>query len=254
MPEVSHPPGPEETVVGSYFVANYPPFSVWTRTAVDDAKAALQAPPRDVPLGLYLHIPFCRKRCHFCYFRVYTDKNARQVEDYLDLLIARVGAVPGDAGRRRPAAALRLLRRRHAVVPVDAAAAAAGRRLKAGTDWSRGRGSHVRVRAGHAQRGEARRAPRARRHAAQPRRRELRRSDPRAERPRPPLAGDLPGLRAGARARLPADQHRPDRRHARRDRRQLARVHRADARAVARQRDDLPDGAAVTTRRSAATC
>jgi oxygen-independent coproporphyrinogen-3 oxidase len=26
--------------------------------------------------GLYFHIPFCRKRCHFCYFRVYTDKNA----------------------------------------------------------------------------------------------------------------------------------------------------------------------------------
>ena len=88
MPEVSHPPGPEETVVGSYFVANYPPFSVWTRSAVDDAKAALQAPPRDVPLGLYVHIPFCRKRCHFCYFRVYTDKNARQVEEYLTLAIA----------------------------------------------------------------------------------------------------------------------------------------------------------------------
>ena len=87
MPEVSHPPGPEETVVGSYFVANYPPFSVWTRTVVDEAKAALQAPPRDVPLGLYVHIPFCRKRCHFCYFRVYTDKNARQVEEYLTLAI-----------------------------------------------------------------------------------------------------------------------------------------------------------------------
>ena len=24
-------------------------------------------PPSDVPLGLYLHIPFCRKRCKFCY-------------------------------------------------------------------------------------------------------------------------------------------------------------------------------------------
>jgi oxygen-independent coproporphyrinogen-3 oxidase len=39
-----------------------------------------------VPLGLYLHIPFCRKRCHFCYFRVYVDKNAREVEQYLDVL------------------------------------------------------------------------------------------------------------------------------------------------------------------------
>ena len=46
-----------------------------------------------VPLGLYLHIPFCRKQCHFCYFRVYTNKNARDVEEYLDLLGARVGVV-----------------------------------------------------------------------------------------------------------------------------------------------------------------
>jgi oxygen-independent coproporphyrinogen-3 oxidase len=79
----------EQTEVGSYFVANYPPFSVWTRDAVAaDALPALAAPPvsADTPLGLYLHIPFCRKRCHFCYFRVYTDKNAREVEQYLDLL------------------------------------------------------------------------------------------------------------------------------------------------------------------------
>ena len=102
MSEVAHPPGPEETVVGSYFVANYPPFSVWSRTAVDDAKAALREPPRDVPLGLYIHIPFCRKRCHFCYFRVYTDKNARQVEDYLTLVTsewARYLDTPAIAGR-----------------------------------------------------------------------------------------------------------------------------------------------------------
>ena len=128
MPEVSHPPGPEETVVGSYFVANYPPFSVWTRTAVDDAKAALLAPPRDVPLGLYVHIPFCRKRCHFCYFRVYTDKNARQVEEYLNLAIGGVGALSGNGRGCRPAAALRVFRGRDTVVPVDTAAAAPGRR------------------------------------------------------------------------------------------------------------------------------
>ena len=78
----------EQTEVGSYFVANYPPFSVWTPDAVAaDARPALAAAPSaGVPLGLYLHIPFCRKRCHFCYFRVYTDRNAREVESYLDLL------------------------------------------------------------------------------------------------------------------------------------------------------------------------
>jgi oxygen-independent coproporphyrinogen-3 oxidase len=87
MPQSPRPADVEQTEVGSYFVANYPPFSVWTPDAVTrDARPALDAAPAAVPLGLYLHIPFCRKRCHFCYFRVYTDRNARDVESYLDLL------------------------------------------------------------------------------------------------------------------------------------------------------------------------
>jgi oxygen-independent coproporphyrinogen-3 oxidase len=79
----------DQTEVGSYFVANYPPFSVWTQEAVErDARPALQSPPvPGTPLGMYLHIPFCRKRCHFCYFRVYTDKNAREIEEYIDVLV-----------------------------------------------------------------------------------------------------------------------------------------------------------------------
>ena len=78
----------DQTEVGSYFVATYPPFSVWTKDAVArEAVPALQSQPvTETPLGLYLHIPFCRKRCHFCYFRVYTDKNAQEVGDYLDVL------------------------------------------------------------------------------------------------------------------------------------------------------------------------
>jgi coproporphyrinogen III oxidase-like Fe-S oxidoreductase len=93
-----------ETEVGSYFVANYPPFSVWTQEAVADAAlpALHEAPRQDVPLGLYLHIPFCRKRCHFCYFRVYTDKSAREVAEYLDLLVEEwelYAKLPAIAGR-----------------------------------------------------------------------------------------------------------------------------------------------------------
>jgi oxygen-independent coproporphyrinogen-3 oxidase len=70
-------------------VANYPPFSTWTGEAVErDALPALAtAPAGEPPFGLYLHVPFCRKRCHFCYFRVYTDKNAGQVNAYLDTLV-----------------------------------------------------------------------------------------------------------------------------------------------------------------------
>jgi oxygen-independent coproporphyrinogen-3 oxidase len=89
MPELLRTAEIEQSEVGSYFVANYPPFSVWTARGVStDALPALAepAPDRDVPLGMYLHIPFCRKRCHFCYFRVYTDRNAREVEDYLSHL------------------------------------------------------------------------------------------------------------------------------------------------------------------------
>src|SRR4051812_39599595 len=104
MPDHS-PTGLAEPEVGSYFVATYPPFSVWTPEAVEhDAKPALQTPPADpsVPLGLYLHIPFCRKRCHFCYFRVYTDRNAQEVGHYLDVLAREwelYAAQPAIAGR-----------------------------------------------------------------------------------------------------------------------------------------------------------
>ena len=75
-----------KTEVGSYFISNYPPFSQWTAEQLPEIEAALAAPPRGVPLGLYLHIPFCRKRCKFCYFRVYTDKAAPDVERYVQAL------------------------------------------------------------------------------------------------------------------------------------------------------------------------
>jgi oxygen-independent coproporphyrinogen-3 oxidase len=81
----------EKTGLGNYFVANYPPFSAWKPDHLVDARAVLHTPPDpQTPLGLYLHIPFCRKRCKFCYFRVYTDKNAREVETYVDALVKEV--------------------------------------------------------------------------------------------------------------------------------------------------------------------
>jgi oxygen-independent coproporphyrinogen-3 oxidase len=87
MTEIAH----EKTGLGNYFVANYPPFSFWNPAHLADACAVLAgAPEPGTPLGLYLHIPFCRKRCKFCYFRVYTDKNARDVETYVDALVKEV--------------------------------------------------------------------------------------------------------------------------------------------------------------------
>src|SRR5262245_5806344 len=77
-----------KTEVGNYFVSNYPPFSRWQPEYIPEVIDALdQAPRTEDPLGLYLHIPFCRKRCKFCYFKVYTDKNASEIERYLNALI-----------------------------------------------------------------------------------------------------------------------------------------------------------------------
>jgi len=75
----------EQTEVGNYFVANYPPFSFWKPEYKSEVHEILNSPrPVDTKLGIYFHIPFCRKRCHFCYFRVYTDKNASEINAYLD--------------------------------------------------------------------------------------------------------------------------------------------------------------------------
>ena len=92
----------KKTEVGSYFISNYPPFSQWTEEHVSEVQSAMLTAPSDIPLGLYLHIPFCRKRCKFCYFRVYTDKKARQIENYLAALsreIELVSALPCMGGR-----------------------------------------------------------------------------------------------------------------------------------------------------------
>jgi len=76
------------TTVGNYFVTNYPPYAYWKPEFVPQFQAALARPPApDTSLGIYVHIPFCRKRCHFCYYKVYTDKEAAEVKAYLDAII-----------------------------------------------------------------------------------------------------------------------------------------------------------------------
>jgi oxygen-independent coproporphyrinogen-3 oxidase len=94
----------DETTAGNYFVANYPPFSFWQPQLADRVREVLQSPPPpETPLGVYFHIPFCRKRCHFCYFRVYTDKNAEDIKGYIEsgmVELERYAATPRIAGRK----------------------------------------------------------------------------------------------------------------------------------------------------------
>lgn len=86
----------EKTTVGSYFVSNYPPYSFWSADQAARARDVLQMPPRpDTRLGIYVHIPFCRKRCHFCYFKVYTDKDSTAIDQYLEALVQELNLYAG---------------------------------------------------------------------------------------------------------------------------------------------------------------
>ncbi|MDP6038376.1 MAG: coproporphyrinogen III oxidase, partial [Candidatus Latescibacteria bacterium] len=96
----------KETEVGSVFVSNYPPYSFWNDKQVSQIEEMLntsEPSAEATPLGLYMHIPFCRKRCKFCYFRVYTDRNSTEIQTYVDALAKEVetySTLPRFAGRK----------------------------------------------------------------------------------------------------------------------------------------------------------
>lgn len=98
-------PGTDDTTAGNYFVSNYPPYSCWSPDCVYEANTVFDlAPKPNTPLGIYLHIPFCRKRCHFCYFRVYTDKNSLEIKAYIDAALRelKLYAAKPFMGKRKP--------------------------------------------------------------------------------------------------------------------------------------------------------
>jgi len=94
-----------QTTVGNYFVSNYPPFSFWKQERVGELDAALNRSPKPgTDLGIYTHIPFCRKRCHFCYFKVYTDKDSAAIRRYIEAVISemRIYGSKAFVGVRKP--------------------------------------------------------------------------------------------------------------------------------------------------------
>src|SRR5262245_49184736 len=109
-PATPAPPLRHETTAGNYFVANYPPFAFWKPEFIPQFLEALELSPITdhpspftTPFGLYTHIPFCRKRCHFCYFKVYTDKDSAEVRGYLDALLKELAVYankPAVRGRK----------------------------------------------------------------------------------------------------------------------------------------------------------
>lgn len=91
-----------EPVSGSYFVATYPPFSSWNAAGSVAFAQRLQQPPvPGVPLGLYVHVPFCVRRCQFCYY-LSSDDHPELIDAYVDAVVRETGAwatQPALAGR-----------------------------------------------------------------------------------------------------------------------------------------------------------
>ncbi|MBT5706704.1 MAG: coproporphyrinogen III oxidase family protein [Verrucomicrobia bacterium] len=87
----------EEPDAGNYFVAAYPPFSAWTPQGVGALHSTLEHPRTD-PVGLYIHLPFCPKKCDYCYYLSYIAQSADIVNRYLDSVVKELqlyAALPG---------------------------------------------------------------------------------------------------------------------------------------------------------------
>lgn len=65
---------------------HYPPITMYPSTDAGQFLETYQNPPDD-RFVLYLHIPFCARRCTFCHYPVTTNASDGQKEGYLDLLL-----------------------------------------------------------------------------------------------------------------------------------------------------------------------
>lgn len=92
----------EEPLAGNYFVAAYPAFSAWTACQVPALHEALAVASQETPIGFYIHLPFCQKKCDYCYYLSYIAQPVEVVDRYLDALIREMelySRQPGIQGR-----------------------------------------------------------------------------------------------------------------------------------------------------------
>ena len=93
-----------EPLTGNYFVAAYPPFSAWSSSQAASIMAALEHLPakEDIPWGVYFHLPFCEKRCDYCYYLSLSGTPRSEIALYADQLAAEsalYSSLPRFAGR-----------------------------------------------------------------------------------------------------------------------------------------------------------
>lgn len=89
-------PGPRYT--------SYPTVPVWASSFDDrDYKTALEraSAAQEDPIGVYVHVPFCRERCSFCGCNVVVTRSSDRAERYLDYLEKEMNLVVPHLGDRR---------------------------------------------------------------------------------------------------------------------------------------------------------
>src|SRR3990172_3440840 len=88
-------PGPRYT--------SYPTVPVWTGDfGVADYHRHLDAfAAGDRGLSVYVHLPFCERRCTFCGFNVVIAQREDTVERYLDYLFREIDLITGRFGGKR---------------------------------------------------------------------------------------------------------------------------------------------------------
>ena len=83
---------------------SYPTVPAWsTEVGEDEARSALEraAAEASEALSVYVHLPFCVRRCLFCACTVEITRNEERVERYLDALKREIELVAAQLGQRR---------------------------------------------------------------------------------------------------------------------------------------------------------
>ncbi|WP_145331593.1 coproporphyrinogen-III oxidase family protein [Paenibacillus xylanexedens] len=73
----------ELTLKRETFVTTYPPYSVLSAKNVSTIWERR-------PINVYVHLPFCPKRCNFCYYRIEESKGGDEVTAYVNVLLQEI--------------------------------------------------------------------------------------------------------------------------------------------------------------------